>query len=244
MIVNMDRGELCAQISDILVPVEDFELAINGDDESIALDEEKRAERLGLLLSLDEDWGPAGDPVLVALDRAAAKIEELQGVIYELIAYARELAPEGRKYTFEQLAAAARMSKSGVRSSYAVGDVAAAAQKLSLGARKRDGEQDPRWREAQVWRYQCSSRAMQDALRGLVDQGIAQEGSCAKLKRHNADRVMIPSYTDPDRGYLLPHDAWREVVTVELSRRPGLGGAPRRRPQNQRLSDLIEQPPF
>lgn len=244
MIASMDRGELCAQISDILVPVEDFELAINGDDESIELDDEKRAERLGLLLSLEEDWGPAGDPVLVALDRAAAKVEELQGVIYELIAYARELAPDGRKYTFEQLAAAARMSTSGVRSSYAVGDVSTAAQKLALGAHKRGGEQDPRWREAQVWRYQCSSRTMQDALHELVDQGIAQEGLCAKLKRHKPDRVMIQSYTDPDRGYLLPHDAWHEVLTVELSRRPGLGGAPRRRPQNKRLSDLIEQPPF
>ncbi|SKK33418.1 hypothetical protein [Mycobacteroides abscessus] len=182
--------------------------------------------------------------MLVALDRAAGAIEELQGVIYELIGYARELAPEGRKYTFEQLAAAARMSISGVRSSYELGDVSAAATKLALGVRKRGGEQDPRWREAQVWRYQCSSRTMQEALRELVDQGITQEGPRAKLKRHKPDRVMIQSYTDPDRGYLLPHDAWHEVLTVELSRRPGLGGAPRRRPQNQRLSDLIEQPPF
>lgn len=244
MIVNMDRGELCAQISDILVPVDDFELAINHGDEAIDQAEEQRAEQLQRLLARDEDWGPAGDPVLVALDRTAAKIEELQGVIYELIAYARELAPEGSKYTFEQLAAAARMSTSGVRSSYAVGDVSAAATKLALGAHKRGGEQDPRWREAQVWRYRCSSRMMQDALRALVDQGIAQEGACTKLKRHKPDRVMVRSYTDPERGYLLPHDAWREVLTVELSRRPGLGGAPRRRPQNKRLSDLIEQPPF
>jgi hypothetical protein len=65
----------------------------------------------------DESGGPwGGDPVLWALDRAAAQIQGLQELVYELVAYARELAPSGRKYTFEQLASAARMSVSGALS--------------------------------------------------------------------------------------------------------------------------------
>lgn len=244
IIAPMDREGICAQVADILVPVADFELEINRDHEALDSDEALRAEKRRWLLSLREDWGAAGDPVLVALDRTAAKIEELQGVVYELIAYARELAPEGHKYTFDELAAAARMSKSGVRSCYAVGDVSAAATKLALGAGKRGDDQDPRWRGAQVWRWQCSSRAMQDALMQLVSDGIAQEGLCVELKQHDPDHVMVQSYGDPARGYLLPHDAWRDLLTVELSRRPGLGGTPRRRPRRKSLNDLIDQPPF
>jgi CubicO group peptidase (beta-lactamase class C family) len=42
----------------------------------------------------DGTWG--GDPVLWALDRAAAQIQRLQELVYELVAYARELPPSPR----------------------------------------------------------------------------------------------------------------------------------------------------
>lgn len=242
----MDRGEGCAQVADLVVPVDDWELSKQDlGEEWIAEADQERDDYLGWLLRFeDESDGPwGGDPVLGALDRAAAQIQGLQELVYELVAYARELAPSGRKYTFEQLASAARMSASGVRSCYTVGDVSSAAAKLVIGAGKRGVSGDRRWDRARVWRWQCPSKAMEDALDKLVAEGSAVAGTPEELRAGEPDSsyAVVEAFSTAERAYLLPNGIIRELLAEELSRRPGLGGAPLRRPRQRAVPD---QPPF
>lgn len=97
-------------------------------------------------VSGDEDPDFEIDPVDFALWTVAGEIRVLQARLYELIAYARELSPPGRSYSLARIAAAAGMSPSGVRTSYTATTTDAAAHNLRIGAAKRDGDPDPRWR--------------------------------------------------------------------------------------------------
>lgn len=247
MIAPMDRQERCAQVADLVVPVDDWEIGKQGAwaEELIAEADQERDDFLRFLLRFDdESEGPwDGDPVLGALDRAAAQIQGLQELVYELVAYARELPPPGHKYTFEQLAAAARMSVSGVRSCYTVGDVSSAAAKLVIGAGKRGALGDRRWDGARVWRWQCPSKAMEDALDKLVVDGGAVAGPPEELHAGKPDSssAIVEAFSTTERAYLLPNTTLSELLGEELSRRPGLGGAPLRRPR--RVVDP-DQPPF
>ena len=85
------------------------------------------------------------DPLVFALRVIAGQIRALQARQRELIAFGREFAPPGHKYTLEQLASAAGMSVSGVRTSYNKGTIDYVAKLLELGADKRDAMCDPRW---------------------------------------------------------------------------------------------------
>lgn len=243
----MDREERCAQVADLVVPVDDHELGKQGawaDELISAADHERDIYMRWLLRYDDASDGPwKGDPVLEALDRIAAQIQGLQELVYELVAYARELPPPGRKYTLEQLAVAARMSVSGVRSCYTVGDISTAAGKLVIGAGKRGARRDRRWDRARVWRWQCPSQAMEDALDKLVADGDAVAGPPEELRAGEPDSAyaVVEAFSTDERAYLLANTALSELVGEELSRRPGLGGAPLRR---ARRAPDPNQPPF
>ena len=159
----MDITERIAQVADILIPPVDWDLA--GEDQAIADADAERAHLLDRLrLQCDGDYaaaffGPApttgdprdpdefdDDPVLVAARDLAHQINSLQATLRGLVAYARELAPPGTKYTLEQLATATQMSASGVRTMYDASTVAGVARDLRIGAVKRDADPDSRWR--------------------------------------------------------------------------------------------------
>lgn len=235
----MDGREHCAQVADLVVPVDDWELGKQEfGDELIAQADQEREDYLQRLAERchadDECGGPwDGDPILIALEQTAIQIQSLQKLIYELVAYAREIPPPGRKYTLEQLAAAARMSVSGVRSCYTVGDISSAAGKLVIGAGKRGAPADRRWDAARVSRWQCPSKTMEDALDKLVAEGRAVAGPPKELRAGEPDSsyAVVEAFTTTERAYLLPNNTLTELLGEELSRRPGLGGAPLRRPR-------------
>jgi hypothetical protein len=181
MVVMGNTAEICAQIADIVHPVDDWELgklgATVGDDvadEWIAEADRKRADYIHrLMLRCDgdtrrEDMGyvePADpddpedpfhldgpdtdhhlpDPLTVALRDTADEIRILQARQRELIAYAREFAPPGYRYTLETIADAVDMSISGVRTSFHNNITSNVARTLDIGAHKRRAMQDPRW---------------------------------------------------------------------------------------------------
>ena len=68
------------------------------------------------------------DPVLEALEEARNHKDQADRAIRILVAYARELTP--RPYRLADLAAAARMSISGVRTAYTRRDVETARQMI------------------------------------------------------------------------------------------------------------------
>lgn len=75
MIAYMERKESCAQVADLVVPVDDWELGKQSDcgDELIAQADEEREDylqRLADRCDADDEWaGPwNGDPILIALD--------------------------------------------------------------------------------------------------------------------------------------------------------------------------------
>lgn len=248
MIAYMERQEHCARVADLVIPVDDHELGQQeSGEELIAEADNERADYLQWLLRFDdgddelgEPWD--GDPVLIALDRASRQVHSLQKLIYELVAYAREMPPPGSKYTFEQLAAAARMSVSGVRSCYTVGDISTAAGKLVIGANKRGAPADRRWDRARVSRWQCPSKSMEDALDKLVVEGNAVAGPPQELRAGEPDSqyTVVEAFSTTERAYLLPNVTLTKLLREELSRRPGLRGAPLRRPR-QAAADL-DQP--
>lgn len=239
MIAYVDWRELCARVADLVVPVDDHELGKQEwGKELIAEVDQERTDYLEWLLQfgadddeLGEPWD--GDPVLIALDRASRQVQSLQKLIYELVAYAREMPPPERKYTFEQLAAAARMSVSGVRSCYTIGDISAAAGKLVTGANKRGAPPDRRWDRARVSRWQCPSKAMEDALDKLVTEGKAVAGPHEALRAGEPDSqyAIVDAFSTTSRAYLLPNAILTKLLGEELSRRPGLKGTPLRRPR-------------
>jgi hypothetical protein len=65
---------------------------------------------------------PAGDPILAALHAARTRRDQADRDIRVLLAYARELATP-RPYRLADLAAATRMSISGIRTAYTPADV-------------------------------------------------------------------------------------------------------------------------
>lgn len=239
MIAFMDRREQCAQVADLVVPVDDHELGKQGPwgEDGIAETDQARHDYLQWLLRFDDDDeldGPCdGDPVLSALEQAAAQIHRLQKLTRELVAYAREFPPPGRKYTYEQLATAARMSVSGVRSCYTIGDISSAAGKLVVGAGKREAFGDRRWDRARVRRWECPSQFMEDALDKLVAEGSAVAGPPEELRSGEPDSpyTVVDAFSTKDRAYLVLRADFNELLQEELSRRPGLGGAPLRRPR-------------
>ncbi|MCV7286120.1 hypothetical protein H7J87_12355 [Mycolicibacterium wolinskyi] len=235
MIANMDRRELCARVADLAVPVDDHELGKQELGEAlIAEADQERADYLEWLLLFDDDdeQGEAwdGDPVLLALDRASRQINWLQNLIYRLVAYAREIPPPGHTYTLEQLAAAARMSVSGVRSCYTVGDIDAAAENLVTGSNKRGAPADRAWDRVRVTRWQCPSRAMEDALDKLVAEGAAVAGPPEELRAGKPDSqyAIVDAFSTTERAYLLPNATLTKLLGEELSRRPGAQGRSRR----------------
>lgn len=159
---------MCAQIADIVHPVADWEIqgprgAEHCTDEDTATADEKRSEYLQRLLGICDaetrsQWdegaaekaanGTLPDPVVFAVRDVAGQLRVLQGTLYELIAYAREFSPPGKKYTLKTLADAAGMSTSGVGTCYNEVITGLAAESLQFGALKRDGKDDPRWRVA------------------------------------------------------------------------------------------------
>lgn len=171
MIGNVTTREMCAQVADIVHPVDVGEIrqpkdvAPEGEVENEVdpVADAKRAQYLEHLLSLcDTETRTTGvmaaaqsakidlmpDPVLLAVQDVAGRMRVLQETLYQLVAYAREFSPPGRKYTLKTLAEAAGMSTSGIDTCYNEGTAARVAESLQFGAIKRDGVDDPRWRVA------------------------------------------------------------------------------------------------
>lgn len=167
----MKPEELYRQLADLVHPVEDHDVReihsspAEHEAEIAAVDarREEFVERIRDACDRrhrEEMFGPPGvdevtgeedpdfvvDPIDFAVWTVAGEIRVLQARLYELIAYARELSPPGRSYPLARVAAAAGMSPSGVRTSYTDVTTANAMRNLRIGAAKRDGDRDPRWR--------------------------------------------------------------------------------------------------
>jgi hypothetical protein len=79
------------------------------------------------------------DSLLEALEEARNHRDQADRAIRILLAYARELTP--RPYRLADLAAAARMSISGVRTAYTWRDVESARQMIAAREPAREGHQ-------------------------------------------------------------------------------------------------------
>ncbi|WP_235661548.1 hypothetical protein [Mycobacteroides abscessus] len=112
-----------------------------------------------------------------------------------------------------------------------------------VGAGKRGAHADRRWDGARVRRWQCPSQAMEDALDELVDEGRVVAGPPKELSASKPDSsyAIVEAFSATERAYLVSNNTLSELLSEELSRRPGLGGAPLRRPR--RVAN-DEQPPF
>jgi hypothetical protein len=95
-----------------------------------AQDQERAVEQLRLSWDHDDQ-----DPLILALNRARQAKEQAEQEIRELLAYGREFV-QPRPYTLGDLAAAAGMSISGVRTAYQHRDVDVVAD--ATGAKPRD----------------------------------------------------------------------------------------------------------
>lgn len=84
---------------------------------------------------------------------------------------------------------------------------------------------------------------MEDALDKLVAEGSVVAGSPEELRagEPGSSYAIVEAFSTTDRAYLVPNNTLSELLGEELSRRPGLGGAPLRRPR--RVADR-DQPPF
>ncbi len=165
--MRMDITERIAQVADIRHPVDDWELGKLVEplgSEAIAADEAQRSGWRDALLHAYE-WGlhpdpvtgeevdPAdldgdltSDPVLVTIKHVSGDIAILQARLKALVAYAREFAPPGHKYTLEAIANAAGMSVSGVRTMYDTTTINSVSHELKVGAAKRGADIESRWR--------------------------------------------------------------------------------------------------
>lgn len=111
----------------------------DSDDAYQAACEAVHQAREELVIGLDARWAEegedGGDPLLLAIASAARRREEAEEEIRRLVAYGREFI-RPRPYTLAGLAAAARMSISGVRTCYDHDHVEAVAD--SIGHPSRD----------------------------------------------------------------------------------------------------------
>lgn len=131
----MRSRDICVDVAAIVNP---FPQHVPGEEDWHAVEEyEAVAEhREGTLDELRTAWEEGDqDPLLAALHSARRAKEQAENSIRHLIAYGREFV-QPRPYTLADLAAAAGMSVSGVRTAYQSDDVDAVAQ--TTGARHRD----------------------------------------------------------------------------------------------------------
>ncbi|MEV1248701.1 hypothetical protein [Nonomuraea sp. NPDC049750] len=96
------------------------------------VDEERKESALYLEMLSDNE---AVDPLLAAIESARASKERAEEEIRQLVAYGREFI-RPRPYTLNDLAAAAGMSVSGVRTCYDHTQVAAVAEALGRASRE------------------------------------------------------------------------------------------------------------
>lgn len=92
-------------------------------------------ERKETALALEMAWdAQEAEPLLNAINSARRRKEQAEEEIRLLVAYGREFT-RPRPYTLAELAAAAGMSVSGVRTAYEVGHVAAVAEAVGRPGR-------------------------------------------------------------------------------------------------------------
>ncbi|GAA2339180.1 hypothetical protein [Dactylosporangium salmoneum] len=136
------RRDICSDVAAILHPTPSPELA-QEDEAGFSMAEQHAIEdRCRAAEELRLAWEEGGiDPVVSALANARRAKEAAEQKIRELLAYGREFV-QPRPYTLGDLAAAAGMSISGVRTAYNHGDVDAVSD--ATGAKPREWRaQDP-----------------------------------------------------------------------------------------------------
>ena len=140
----MSRRDIFADVAAILHPLprpQDGKDDHDGFQEmraQAAEDQERTAEKLRLVWEEGDQ-----DPLIYALVSARRAKEQAEQEIRELLAYGREFV-QPRPYTLVDLAGAAGMSISGVRTAYGHGAVAAVAAATSAKPREwRAADADP-----------------------------------------------------------------------------------------------------
>ena len=130
----MRNRDICIDVAAILHPIPQPEPGDDGWRDLVS--QELAEERHETIESLRASWEHNDqDPLISALIGARIAKEQAEEEIRHLIAYGREFV-QPRPYTLSDLAAAAGMSVSGVRTSYQSDDVDAVA--AATGARCRD----------------------------------------------------------------------------------------------------------
>lgn len=138
-IVAMTNLDTCDELAAISIPLPDSVAVLSGHPEDVLWDARQQAqqERDDLAESLRAAWdGGDHDPVLSAVESAYRAMLAAEQRLHLLVAYAREFVTP-RPYGLEQLAQAAGMSISGVRTCYDDDDVRQV--QLAISRRPRSG---------------------------------------------------------------------------------------------------------
>jgi hypothetical protein len=132
----MARRDIFTDVAAILYPIPQPDPGEEHDDGFLAARDEAAEDQERAAENLRAAWdGGDQDPLIGALAGARRAKEEAEQRIRELIAYGREFV-QPRPYTLGDLAAAAGMSISGVRTAYSHRDVAQVAD--VTGAKPRE----------------------------------------------------------------------------------------------------------
>jgi hypothetical protein len=132
----MNSRDIFTDVAAILHPMPRPKPGEEDHDGYLAAHDEASDEQRNTAQRLQDGWVHADqDPLIFALTRARRAKEEAEQRIRELLAYGREFI-QPRPYTLGDLAAAAGMSISGVRTAYGHRDVNAVAE--TTGAKPRE----------------------------------------------------------------------------------------------------------
>jgi len=137
----MGRRDIFTDVAAILHPIPRPEPGQEDHDGFLAMRDQAAEDQEHAVAQLQAGWEHGDqDPLVFALIRARRAKEEAEQQIRELLAYGREFV-QPRPYTLGDLAAAAGMSISGVRTAYGHRDVDQVAE--TTGAKPRE------WRAAE-----------------------------------------------------------------------------------------------
>jgi len=132
----MSNRDIFTDVAAILHPVPRPEPGEEDHEGFLAMRDEVAEEQTRTAQMLQDGWVHGDqDPLIFALIRARRAREQAERQIRELLAYGREFV-QPRPYTLGDLAAAAAMSISGVRTAYQHRDVDAVAE--ATDAKPRD----------------------------------------------------------------------------------------------------------
>lgn len=132
----MTQRDIFTDVAAILCPLPQPARGEEHDDGLLAAHDQAAEEQENIVWNLRMAWeGDDQDPLIGSLAGARRAKEQAEQRIRQLIAYSREFV-QPRPYTLNDVAAAAGMSISGVRTAYGHRDVAQVAE--ATGAKPRE----------------------------------------------------------------------------------------------------------